>query len=204
MKVVEKNGKTYVVLYEGPQPVEIEIFDVVQSHPDGSLTVQLSPTGPVVTIGIPSPPDECLDEDEENEYILEVEQEGILSFLFERDGRAHLSEIVEHLNKSYDIRTLQVRQHLYKLIKEQLVTATGDDIYELTKSGMAYLGVSPPGLFYECVEDGLLKALDLVTSERLPEGVNNKLYNILSSSIDCLRELGKIYQEEWDVDVPPG
>jgi len=214
MKVVERNGEKYLVLLEEPEPVEMKIYELVEELPDGSVRVRFEKGGPVITIGPPKEAGltdedikalddlEKAEEEWENEYLLNDRQEAILRYLFERREPVPFKEIVNYIVQRYDVSAPMVQKDVERLLKEMLIEKVSRGLYKISKSGMSYLGATPPGLYYECVESGLLKAIEMVLKAEKEGKVPEDLYMTLVDALDCLRDLGRMYQREWDIEVP--
>ena len=211
MKVVERDGKKYLVLQEKPEPVELEI---VEELGGGKYKVKLRGGG-VITFDIT--PSEMTEEERtaieelekaEEEWMerqkLNERQEAILHYLLERNEPVPYKEIVNHILQHYDVSAPMVQRDLERLLEEKLVEKVSRGLYKITKSGMSYLGATPPGLYYECTESNLLKAIELVIMNResIPEKLHDELYQVLVDALDCLRDLGGMYQKEWDIEIP--
>jgi len=210
MKVVERDGKKYLILQEKPEPVELEI---VEELGGGKYKVKLRGGG-VITFG---PPRKAELTEEEQRAIEELEkaeeewmekqklnerQEAILRYLLERREPVPFKEIVNHILQSYDVSAPMVQKDVERLLKEMLIEKVSRGLYKISKSGMSYLGATPPGLYYECVENGLLKAIELTNTAEKEGKVPEDLYMTLVDALDCLRDLGRMYQKEWDIEVP--
>lgn len=61
------------------------------------------------------------------------------------------------------------------------------------------LSLQAPQLPLEVIE--LLEALKL-TQKISDQGVKDELYMKVVDALDCLRDLGRLYGKEWDVEVP--
>ena len=209
MKVVERDGKKYLLLQENPEWA----LEIVEELPNGGYKVKTS-SGNIITFGSPREPElteeekralELLEEAEEEwweKYGINERQEAILWFLLERNEPVPFKEIVSHTISKYNVSGAMVQKDVEKLLKKKFIEKVGGGLYKITKSGMSYLGVRPPGLFYECTEHAILKAIEMVSKAEKEGKIPEDLYMTLVDALDCLRDLGRMYKEEWDIEVP--
>jgi len=127
--------------------------------------------------------------------------EALLNFLFNEGGPVPFGKIVREIVSKFDVSPSAVQKDLRTLQGLGLVEKADKGLYKITKSGMSYLGVRPPGLYYECTEKALLEALKL-TQRISDQKVKDELYMKIIDALDCLRDLGRMYKKEWDIEIP--
>lgn len=194
MKIIEKDGKKYLVVQEKPEEV---LWEIMEDLGDGKFRVRLPKGGEIVVTTGEEEEEELQDYEDYGVPPLPERQEAILQYLFERNGPVPFKEIVSYILQKYDVSAPMVQKDVEKLLEEKLIEKVSRGLYKITKSGMSYFGVRPPGLYYECIESKLLKALEKASTYG-----DHELYMTLVDALDCLRDLGRIYKEEWDIEVP--
>jgi len=200
MKIIEKDGKKYLVVQEEAEEV---LWEIVQDLGSGKFRVRLPRGGEiVVTMGEEEEEEELQDYEDYGVPSLPERREAILQYLFEKKEPVPLKEIVNTVAPKFDVSKDTIYLDLEALIKEHLVEKVSRGLYKISKSGMSYFGVRPPGLYYECVESNLLKAIKFVMKAEKEGKVPEDLYITLVDALDCLRDLGRIYEKEWDIEVP--
>ena len=127
--------------------------------------------------------------------------EALLNFLFDVRGPVPFGKIAREIVSRFDVSSSAVQKDLRVLLDLGLIEKVDKGLYKISKKGMSYLGVRPPGLYYECVESSLLEVLKL-TQRISDQEVRDELYMKVVDALDCLRDLGRLYKEEWDVEVP--
>jgi len=199
MKIIEKDGKKYLVVQEKPEEV---LWEIMEDLGDGKFRVRLPKGGEIVVTTGEEEEEELQDYEDYGVPPLPERQEAILQYLFERNGPVPFKEIVSYILQKYDVSAPMVQKDVEKLLEEKLIEKVSRGLYKISKSGMSYFGVRPPGLYYECVESNLLKAIKLVMKAEKEGRVPEDLYITLVDALDCLRDLGRIYEKEWDIEVP--